>query len=112
MAPAGRLEKAVVSEQEGGATHRARRRRRFRAELMPAYDVLIIGAGLAGQRAALAAAKAGACVGIVSKVHPVRSRSTAAAGVGSTPRGRGAGARHHERRAQRVRRPAAGARAR
>ena len=47
---------------------------------MPAHDVLIIGAGLAGQRAALAAAKAGATVAILSKVHPVRSHSVAAAG--------------------------------
>ncbi|HEV3129348.1 MAG TPA: FAD-binding protein, partial [Solirubrobacteraceae bacterium] len=47
---------------------------------MPSHDVLIIGAGLAGQRAALAAAKAGASVAIVSKVHPVRSHSVAAAG--------------------------------
>jgi succinate dehydrogenase / fumarate reductase flavoprotein subunit len=41
---------------------------------------LIIGAGLAGQRAALAAAQSGASVAIVSKVHPVRSHSVAAAG--------------------------------
>jgi succinate dehydrogenase / fumarate reductase flavoprotein subunit len=47
---------------------------------MPAHDVLIIGAGLAGQRAALAAARAGATVAIMSKVHPVRSHSNAAAG--------------------------------
>src|SRR5438309_9363672 len=47
---------------------------------MPSYDVLIIGAGLAGQRAALAAADAGATVGIMSKVHPVRSHSNAAQG--------------------------------
>ena len=47
---------------------------------MPAYDVLIIGAGLAGQRAAIAAAKTGATVAILSKVHPVRSHSVAAAG--------------------------------
>jgi succinate dehydrogenase / fumarate reductase flavoprotein subunit len=47
---------------------------------MPAHDVLIIGAGLAGQRAALAAADAGASVAIISKVHPVRSHSVAAAG--------------------------------
>src|SRR5579875_4133904 len=46
---------------------------------MPEHDVLIIGAGLAGQRAALAAAQAGASVGIISKVHPVRSHSVAAA---------------------------------
>src|SRR3954469_6503362 len=47
---------------------------------MPAHDVLIIGAGLAGQRAALAAARTGATVAILSKVHPVRSHSVAAAG--------------------------------
>ncbi|HEV2786660.1 MAG TPA: FAD-binding protein, partial [Solirubrobacteraceae bacterium] len=47
---------------------------------MPAHDVLIIGAGLAGQRAALAAAESGASVAIMSKVHPVRSHSVAAAG--------------------------------
>jgi len=47
---------------------------------MPQHDVLVIGAGLAGQRAALAAAESGASVGIISKVHPVRSHSNAAAG--------------------------------
>jgi succinate dehydrogenase / fumarate reductase, flavoprotein subunit len=47
---------------------------------MPSHDVLILGAGLAGQRAALAAADAGADVAIMSKVHPVRSHSVAAAG--------------------------------
>src|SRR6058998_1400885 len=47
---------------------------------MPSHDVLIIGAGLAGQRAALAAAESGATVAILSKVHPVRSHSVAAAG--------------------------------
>ncbi len=47
---------------------------------MPSHDVLIIGAGLAGQRAALAAAETGASVAIISKVHPVRSHSVAAAG--------------------------------
>src|SRR3954449_13496723 len=47
---------------------------------MPVHDVLVIGAGLAGQRAALAAAEAGVSVGIISKVHPVRSHSNAAQG--------------------------------
>jgi len=47
---------------------------------MPHHDVLVIGAGLAGQRAALAAAEEGASVGIISKVHPVRSHSNAAQG--------------------------------
>ena len=55
-------------------------RPRNRIGHVPSHDVLIIGAGLAGQRAALAAAEAGASVAIVSKVHPVRSHSVAAAG--------------------------------
>jgi succinate dehydrogenase / fumarate reductase flavoprotein subunit len=47
---------------------------------MPKHDVLVIGAGLAGQRAALAAAEKGVSVGVISKVHPVRSHSNAAQG--------------------------------
>ncbi len=47
---------------------------------MPEHDVLVIGAGLAGQRAALAAAESGVSVGLISKVHPVRSHSNAAQG--------------------------------
>src|SRR5215211_6462127 len=47
---------------------------------MPQHDVLVIGAGLAGMRAALAAAEGGSNVGIISKVHPVRSHSNAAQG--------------------------------
>ena len=44
------------------------------------HDVLVIGAGLAGMRAALAARENGADVAVVSKVHPVRSHSNAAQG--------------------------------
>ena len=44
------------------------------------HDVLIIGAGLAGMRAALAAQTNGVDVAVVSKVHPVRSHSNAAQG--------------------------------
>src|SRR5690606_28307286 len=44
------------------------------------YDVLVIGAGLAGMRAALAAHQHGASVAILTKVHPVRSHSNAAQG--------------------------------
>ncbi len=44
------------------------------------YDVLVVGAGLAGMRAALAAQQAGCTVAIVSKVYPVRSHSNAAQG--------------------------------
>ena len=44
------------------------------------HDVLIIGAGLAGMRAAIAARASGANAAIISKVHPVRSHSNAAQG--------------------------------
>jgi succinate dehydrogenase / fumarate reductase flavoprotein subunit len=44
------------------------------------HDVLVIGAGLAGMRAALAARAAGADVAICTKVYPVRSHSNAAQG--------------------------------
>ncbi len=44
------------------------------------HDVLVIGAGLAGMRAALAAQKEGVDVAVISKVHPVRSHSNAAQG--------------------------------
>ena len=44
------------------------------------HDIIIIGAGLAGMRAAVEATKAGADVAVVSKVHPVRSHSVAAQG--------------------------------
>ena len=44
------------------------------------HDVLIIGAGLAGMRAALSAKEQGVDVAVVSKVHPVRSHSNAAQG--------------------------------
>lgn len=44
------------------------------------HDVLIIGAGLAGLRAALCAKEQGVDVAVVTKVHPVRSHSNAAQG--------------------------------
>ncbi len=44
------------------------------------HDVLIIGAGCAGMRAAIEAFDAGADVAVVSKIHPVRSHSGAAEG--------------------------------
>ena len=44
------------------------------------HDVLVIGAGLAGMRAALAAQQEGVDVAVISKVHPVRSHSNAAQG--------------------------------
>ncbi|MBV8080949.1 MAG: FAD-binding protein [Actinobacteria bacterium] len=44
------------------------------------HDVLIIGAGCAGMRAAVAAQEAGADVALLSKLHPTRSHSGAAEG--------------------------------
>jgi succinate dehydrogenase / fumarate reductase flavoprotein subunit len=58
----------------------------------PNYDVLIIGGGLAGLRAAVAAQTAGADVAVLSKVYPIRSHSGAAQGgvnaaLGNHPEG-------------------------
>ncbi len=47
---------------------------------MQRHDVVVVGAGLAGQRAALAAVQAGRDVAVVSKLHPLRSHSGAAQG--------------------------------
>jgi len=44
------------------------------------HDVIVIGGGLAGMRAAVEAAERGSDVAIVSKMHPVRSHSGAAQG--------------------------------
>ena len=44
------------------------------------HEVVVVGAGLAGQRAALAAVEAGRDVAIVTKLHPLRSHSGAAQG--------------------------------
>ncbi len=49
-------------------------------KIMLEHDVLVIGAGLAGMRAAIAASANGANTAIISKVHPVRSHSNAAQG--------------------------------
>jgi succinate dehydrogenase / fumarate reductase, flavoprotein subunit len=45
-----------------------------------AHDVLVIGAGCAGMRAAIEAFDAGSDVALVSKIHPTRSHSGAAEG--------------------------------
>src|SRR6266436_8699780 len=44
------------------------------------HDVLVVGAGLAGMRAAIEAHDAGADVALLSKIHPTRSHSGAAEG--------------------------------
>jgi succinate dehydrogenase / fumarate reductase flavoprotein subunit len=47
---------------------------------MPEYDVLVVGGGVAGLRAAHAAKQAGAKVALVSKTHPLRSHSATSPG--------------------------------
>jgi succinate dehydrogenase / fumarate reductase flavoprotein subunit len=47
---------------------------------MRKHEVVVVGAGLAGQRAALAAIQAGREVAVFSKLHPLRSHSGAAQG--------------------------------
>ena len=49
------------------------------------HDLLIIGAGLAGLRAAVEGVRGGADVAVITKVHPVRSHSNAAQGGINAP---------------------------
>ena len=42
------------------------------------HDVIVLGAGLAGMRSALEAARNGADVAVVTKVHPLRSHERGA----------------------------------
>ncbi|HEY7206780.1 MAG TPA: FAD-binding protein [Gaiellaceae bacterium] len=48
--------------------------------MIGSHDVLVVGAGLAGMRAAIAARDAGVDVALLSKLHPTRSHSGAAEG--------------------------------
>ena len=50
------------------------------AAMEPSYDVLVVGAGCAGMRAAIEAHDRGAKVAVISKLHPTRSHSGAAEG--------------------------------
>jgi succinate dehydrogenase flavoprotein subunit len=59
-------------EAEGSAS--------VRESVIGEHDVLVIGGGCAGMRAAIAAHDAGADVAIISKLHPTRSHSGAAEG--------------------------------
>ncbi len=51
-----------------------------RGVVIATHDVLVVGAGCAGMRAAIEAHDAGADVALVSKIHPTRSHSGAAEG--------------------------------
>jgi succinate dehydrogenase/fumarate reductase flavoprotein subunit len=52
------------------------------------FDVLVIGGGAAGLRAAIAAKHAGASVGLITKVHPLRTNSALAQGGLNAPLGK------------------------
>ena len=47
---------------------------------MKKYDLIIVGAGMTGLRAAIEGVKQGLHVAVISKVHPLRSQSVAASG--------------------------------
>jgi succinate dehydrogenase / fumarate reductase flavoprotein subunit len=55
---------------------------------MPEFDVLVIGGGAAGLRAAIAAKRAGAGVALITKVHPLRANSAIAQGGVNAPLGK------------------------
>src|SRR5512143_533373 len=65
---------------QNGNTARTRSRHFFVDMELLSHDILIIGGGLAGLRAAIEAKKIGRDVAILSKVHPLRSHSVAAQG--------------------------------
>ena len=54
---------------------------------MPQFDVLVIGGGASGLRAAIAAKRAGASVAVLSKVHPLRTNSALSPGGLNAPLG-------------------------
>jgi len=55
---------------------------------MQDFDILVIGGGAAGLRAAIAAKRAGASVALISKTHPLRSNSGLAQGGINAPLGK------------------------
>jgi succinate dehydrogenase/fumarate reductase flavoprotein subunit len=55
---------------------------------MQEFDVLVIGGGASGLRAAISAKRAGASVGLISKVHPLRTNSAIAQGGLNAPLGK------------------------
>jgi succinate dehydrogenase / fumarate reductase, flavoprotein subunit len=55
---------------------------------MHEFDVVVIGGGVSGLRAAIAAKRAGAAVALISKTHPLRSNSALAQGGINAPLGK------------------------
>ena len=55
---------------------------------MQQFDVLVVGGGASGLRAAIAAKRAGASVALITKVHPLRTNSGLAQGGLNAPLGK------------------------
>jgi succinate dehydrogenase/fumarate reductase flavoprotein subunit len=55
---------------------------------MQEFDVLVVGGGASGLRAAIAAKRAGASVALITKVHPLRTNSAIAQGGLNAPLGK------------------------
>jgi succinate dehydrogenase flavoprotein subunit len=55
---------------------------------MQEFDVVVVGGGVSGLRAAIAAKRAGASVALISKTHPLRSNSALAQGGINAPLGK------------------------
>jgi len=55
---------------------------------MPEFDVLVVGGGASGLRAAIAAKHAGASVALITKVHPLRTNTAIAQGGLNAPLGK------------------------
>jgi succinate dehydrogenase / fumarate reductase flavoprotein subunit len=55
---------------------------------VPEFDVLVIGGGASGLRAAIAAKRAGASVALITKVHPLRTNTAIAQGGLNAPLGK------------------------
>src|SRR4051812_47737168 len=72
--------RSVRPESRGRSSLRRRVVSITSAAVIAEHDVLVIGAGCAGMRAAIAAHDAGADVAMISKLHPTRSHSGAAEG--------------------------------
>src|SRR5919197_5675442 len=76
-----KLDAAIASRRAVAAPETKPQPNRFRYRpfaVEAKHDVLIVGAGCAGMRAAIEAFDAGADVALLSKIHPVRSHSGAA----------------------------------
>ena len=76
----GDVDEAIRARRPAGLATAARAVPLASVHVEATHDVLVVGAGCAGMRAAIEAYDAGANVGVISKLHPTRSHSGAAEG--------------------------------